>query len=99
MQSAGSFAVYFSVAYITEEVTPCKVCLCCVPSVIYVPPKNGRFQKTMCVHQVLLQTGKNCHRNSEMLKLATGDETMSRTQTSDWFSKFKSEVTSVDVEC
>jgi len=29
-----------------------------------------------------------------MLKLAPGDETMSRTQTFDWFSKFKSGVMS-----
>jgi hypothetical protein len=49
------------------------------------------------VHQVLLQTGKNCHRNlSDVKKLAFGDETMSKTQTFDLFSKLKSGVTSVD---
>jgi hypothetical protein len=60
--------------------------------------ENSGFERTACLHQIMLSTGKyNATESFEMLKVAFGDQTVRRIQVFELFSKFRSGVTSVEV--
>jgi hypothetical protein len=69
--------------------------LCVLFSAFYFLLENGKFQRTMCVHKVLLQTRQECYRNLQDVLIAfpTGNN---QQNSSDCFSKFKSGVISVN---
>ena len=46
--------------------------------------------KEQCLPEMLLGIGEKCYGNFEMMEAAFGEESMGRTQVSEWFSKFKS---------
>jgi hypothetical protein len=66
-----------------------------VPSAIYILSINSKFKETGRMHQVLLQNGQNCCRILQVVKLTFREETMSRTQTLDWFFQVNTGVTSI----
>jgi hypothetical protein len=38
--------------------------------------ENGRLERTVCLHQVLLKMGKKCANVFDMLKAASGEQTV-----------------------
>jgi len=58
--------------------------------------QDGRFPWTTRLHQILFQVRENCYRMLWNLKTAFGEQAMGRSQTFQWFSRFKASRTSID---
>jgi hypothetical protein len=69
--------------------------VCVVPHAILAYLENGRLERTVCLHQILLKLGKDDTESFEMLKVAFGEQVMGRTTIFQWFCKFKSNVPSM----
>jgi len=61
--------------------------------VILVHLENGRLERAVCLHQILLQTGIKFSEHSLMLKSSVWRGENGNIQFFEWFSKFKSDVT------
>jgi hypothetical protein len=72
------------------------VIVCCALCDFHSIKKVADFEEECMCIKFCFRLRKIAAETFRMLKLAFGGEMMSRIQTFDWFSKFKSEVTSAD---
>jgi hypothetical protein len=58
--------------------------------------ENGRHPGRACLHQILFKLGKKCNSNFSNIQVAFAKQKLQITQVSEWFSKFKNNVTTVE---